>query len=159
MPNVPYLFVSLLYNLGLAIWIGGTVVLGGLVAPTLFSNLDRRSAGDSFGTILRKFVRARIASTAMIVFAAAVKFAIWEGTNVSSLSPWIMIRWVLITAMASTVLYELFSMEPALARSLAGMRAQGEESDEGRRFRALHRRSESLMKISLVAAVGALILG
>ena len=53
MPNWAYLLVTLVYNLSLAIWIGGTVALGALAAPTLFARLESRSkAGEVFGAIL-----------------------------------------------------------------------------------------------------------
>ncbi len=35
MPNWLHLFTNLVYHLGLALWIGGTIVLGALVAPAL----------------------------------------------------------------------------------------------------------------------------
>lgn len=158
MPNLPYLFVSLVYNGALAIWIGGILVLGALVAPTLFGSFDRRMAGGTFGTILHRFLRLRLVAVVALILAAGLRFMLWESPGRSVPSIWIMMRWTLISIMALLVLYELFCLEPAVERSLAGMRANGEESEEGRRFRMLHRRSEMLVKASLFTATGALFL-
>ena len=43
------------YVLALAVWLGGMVVLGAIVAPTTFQVLERAMAGDLFGTVLARF--------------------------------------------------------------------------------------------------------
>lgn len=159
MPNWGYVFVSFVFHLGLAVWIGGTVVLGALVAPTLFRNLDRSTAGSSFGSILRKFLRLRLVAILAVIIAAAVKYAIWEDSPTNSPQKiWIMIRWLCLTFMALAAFYEIFRLEGAIGRALEGRREQGAESASGRTFDRLHRQSEILMKMSLFAAFGALLL-
>jgi uncharacterized membrane protein len=54
MPNWSYLTINFLYQLGLALWIGGSVALGALVAPALFKALPRAEAGAIFGPTLRR---------------------------------------------------------------------------------------------------------
>ena len=44
MPNWLYLLTNFVYHLGLAIWIGGSIALGALVAPALFRMLPRPQA-------------------------------------------------------------------------------------------------------------------
>ena len=158
MPNLPYMLVSLVHDSALAIWIGGILVLGALVAPTLFGSFERRAAGEAFGTMLRRFLRLRLVAVVALILAAGVRFALWESPGRVVPSIWIMMRWTLISTMALMVLYELLYLERAVERSLAGMRANGEEGEEGRRFRVLHRRSEMLAKASLLTATGALFL-
>src|SRR5712692_1800457 len=66
-PNWFYLFFNALYHLGLALWIGGAVALGGLVAPVLFAALPRPQAGAIFGPTLRRFARVRVVALVLIV--------------------------------------------------------------------------------------------
>jgi len=144
-PNWLYLLVNTAYYLGLAVWIGGAVVLGALVAPALFRTLPRQDAGAIFGPILRKFARLRLAAIVAVITSAAIKHWVWE-THAST--PWILIRWVAIAFLAATVLYEIYYLEGAL---------EARRGDPAT-FQRLHRRSERLMKLSLLAAVLALFL-
>ena len=143
MPNWTYLAINFLYHIGLALWIGGAVVLGALVAPALFRALPRADAGAIFGPTLRRFSRLRVGAVALIVIGAAVKYLVWERHTASV---WIAIRWAAIAALAIDVAYEIGYLEPALER------ARGDAAVFGR----LHHRSEVLMKSALAAAIVAL---
>jgi len=159
MPNWTFIAVSFLYHLGLSIWIGGIVVLGGLIAPRLFRTLDRETAGATFGAILKAFLRLRTAALAFVIGAALARHLMWETSMfASTLSIWIMIRWMCLTFLASEVCYELLFLEGAVETAYENRRVDGAESVSGRRFEKLHRRSELLMKVSFVAALGALLL-
>ena len=70
MPNWSYLTINFLYQLGLALWIGGSVALGALVAPALFKALPRDEAGAIFGPTLRRFSRLRVLAVALIIIGA-----------------------------------------------------------------------------------------
>lgn len=155
MPNWLHLFVNFVYHLGLAIWIGGTLALGALVAPMLFRTLPRLQAGAVFGPTLRRFARLRLAALIAIVVAAAVKFAVWE----SGPTVWIGIRWAAIVVMAATVLFEIGVLEGALeARRVHLTPDMSEEHPERRAFNALHKRAESLAKTGFMASLVALLL-
>jgi uncharacterized membrane protein len=145
MPNWLYLAANLLYTLGLAIWIGGSIVLGALVAPALFKALPRADAGSIFGPILRRYSRLRVVAVSSMIIGAGARYFAWE-RNASS--PWIAVRWVAIFLLAATVLYEISYLEPALERS------RGDTAVFGK----LHKRSELLMKSALLVAVLALLL-
>ncbi|MCU1349537.1 MAG: hypothetical protein JWO56_2567 [Acidobacteria bacterium] len=145
MPNWLYLVTNTLYHLGLALWIGGAVVLGALVAPELFRALPRQEAGGIFGPVLRKFARLRLGAIVLVIAAAAFKHWLWE-THAST--PWILIRWIAIAFMTAAVVYEIYYLEGAL---------EARRGDPAT-FQPLHRRSESLMKLGLLAAVIALFL-
>jgi uncharacterized membrane protein len=145
MPNWSYLTINFLYQIGLAIWIGGSVVLGALVAPALFKALPRAEAGAIFGPTLRRFSRLRVLAVVLIVIGAAAKYIGWER---NATTPWIAVRWVAIALLALTVLYEIAWLEPAMQRNRADATA----------FGRLHRRSELLMKSALVVTVVALFL-
>jgi len=155
MPNWLHLLTNLVYHVGLAIWIGGTIVLGALVAPALFRALPRPQAGGIFGPTLRRFARLRLGALIATILAAGVKHALWENTA----TVWIAIRWVALGFLAAAVLYELAYLEPRLeARRVHLTPDMGEDHPERRAFHVLHRRAESLMKASLVAALAAMLI-
>lgn len=155
MPNWLHLVTNFLYHLGLAIWLGGAIVLGALVAPLLFRSLPRLDAGRIFGLVLRRFARVRLAAIVIVIAAAAVKHFVWE----QNATPWIAIRWAAIAFLAFTVLYEVGCLERALeARRVHLTPEMGEDHPERRGFQRLHRRAEGLMKASLLAAVVAMLL-
>lgn len=155
MPNWLHLFTNLVYHLGLALWIGGTIVLGALVAPALFRALPRPQAGAIFGPALRRFARLRLGALIATIAAAGVKHAVWERTS----SLWISLRWAALGVLAAAVLYEIAFLEPKLeARRVHLTPEKGEDHPERRAFNALHRRAEGLMKASLVAALAAMLI-
>ncbi len=145
MPNWLYLIVNVLYHLGLALWIGGAVALGALAAPVLFAKLPRQEAGSIFGPILRRFSRVRLWAVIVVILAAAAKHLVWETHAVSI---WIVIRWVAIAVMTVSVFYEILYLEGALEARRGDSAA----------FMILHRRSENLMKVGLIAAMVGLFL-
>jgi hypothetical protein len=155
MPNWPHLLINLLYHLGLALWIGGAIVLGAIVAPGLFRVLPRLQAGSIFGPALRRFARLRAAALLATILAAAVKFAVWErAANV-----WIAVRWAALLFLAATLVYELTSLERALeARRVHLSPDMPDDHPDRRAFNALHKRAETLMKASVVAAMAAMLL-
>ena len=136
--------VSFVYHTALALWVGGAIALGALTAPELFRRLQRADAGAIFGPILRRFSRIRLGAIVLAVIAAGVKHAEWER---HSSSPWIAARWVSLALLSAIVLYEISYLEPVMGR----FRGQPE-------FMRLHRRSEGLMKVSLLAALAAVFL-
>ena len=155
MPNWLHLVVNLVYHFGLAVWIGGTVALGALVAPQLFRSLPRAQAGGIFGPVLRRFSRLRVLALVMTIAAAAAKYLVWErGGNV-----WIGLRWAALAFMAAVLVYELGFLEKAMERLRASVASAESEEDPARRaFGILHRRAELLMKMTFVAALLALLL-
>ncbi|HXI12778.1 MAG TPA: DUF4149 domain-containing protein [Thermoanaerobaculia bacterium] len=154
-PNWIYLAVAFLYNFGLAVWIGGTLILGALVAPALFRKMERPEAGALFGAILRKFSRVRLVCLAAVIVGAACKHLIWE-THIggSASPPWIAIRWAAIAVMAAGVSYEVLFLERAIEEARNGEQRAGSND----RFKTLHRRAEGLVKLELLAAAVALLL-
>ena len=145
MPNWSYLTINFLYQVGLALWIGGSIALGVLVAPALFKALPRAEAGAIFGPTLRRFSRLRVLAVVLMVAGAAAKYIGWER---NATTPLIAVRWVAIALLAMTVLYEITWLEPAMQRNRADAAVFGK----------LHRRSELLMKSALVVSLVALFL-
>lgn len=151
MPNWGYMGVSLAWNLGLAIWIGGGIVLGAIVAPSLFRGTDSRAAaGEMFGRILRKYARLRAVSVLLIVAAAAVRFVVWEGdATAGNKGLWILIRWGAIAVMAAGVAWEILFLEKAIGE------AKTASVDPGR-FSRLHLRAGIVFRLTILAALVAL---
>jgi uncharacterized membrane protein len=155
MPNWPHLFVNLFYHLGLAVWIGGTIVLGTLVAPALFRTLPRPQAGGIFGPTLRRFARVRVAALAMTLIAAGIKHGVWERVA----TVWISLRWAALLLLAAALVYEIAYLERALeARRVHLTPEMADDHPQRRAFNALHKRAEGLMKAALVAALVAMLL-
>ena len=155
MPNWLHLLTNLVYHLGLAIWIGGTIVLGALVAPALFRALPRPQAGGIFGPTLRKFARLRLGALIATIAAAGIKHVAWE----SGATLWISLRWAALGVLAAAVVYEIAWLEPKLeARRVHLTPETGEDHPDRRAFNVLHRRAEGLMKASLVAALAAMLI-
>lgn len=155
MPNWLHLFTNFVYHLGLAIWIGGTIVLGALVAPALFRALPRPQAGGIFGPTLRRFARLRLGALIATIVAAGVKHTLWERTA----TLWISLRWAALGILAAAVLYELAWLEPKLeARRVHLTPDMADDHPERRAFNVLHKRAEGLMKASLVAALAAMLI-
>jgi uncharacterized membrane protein len=155
MPNWSHLVTNLFYHLGLALWVGGTFVLGALVAPALFRALPRFEAGAIFGPTLRRFARIRVIALLLTLAAAAIKFAVWE----SGAMLWIGVRWAALLFMAATLVYEIAVLERALeARRVHLTPTMAEDDPQRREFNVLHKRAEGLLKASMVAAVAAMLL-
>jgi uncharacterized membrane protein len=155
MPNWPHLVTNLFYHLGLSVWIGGTIVLGALVAPALFRALPRHQAGGIFGPTLRRFARIRVIALLITIIAAAIKHVVWE----SGATLWIGVRWAALLVMAASVVYEIACLEQALEARRVHLTPEMPEDDPQRRaFNALHKRAEGLMKAALVAALAAMLL-
>ena len=154
MPNWLYLLANASYHAGLALWIGGTVVLGALTAPALFGALPRPEAGAVFGQILRRFARLRVIALLLIVAGAAAKYLGWES---HAATPWLLIRWLSIAVLGASIVYEMGVQERVLGRLRLQLAPEMTDDDPVRReFGRHHLRAERLMKVSLFAAATAL---
>jgi uncharacterized membrane protein len=156
MPNWSYILINALYHLGLALWIGGAIALGALAAPVLFRSLPRPQAGAIFGPTLRRFARLRVLALVMIVAGASLKFLIYE-THAATI--WLTLRWAAIAFLALELVYEIGYQERAMER-LRVQFGSGVAEDDPRRltFGRLHKRAEVLLRVSVLAALLALVL-
>ncbi len=154
MPNWIYLFFNALYHLGLALWIGGAVVLSAIVAPSLFASLPRHQAIILMTPILRRFARLRLGALLMILVGAGAKALIWERF---ALTPLLAVRWVAIVLLAWALLFDLLRTKRLVAFG-AGIEPEAAVEDPRRLIYDLfYVRAEGLMKASVVAAFFALI--
>ena len=147
-----YLIFQFLYDLGLALWIGGTIVVGVAVAPELFKALPRPQAGAIFGPILGRFARIQAIALLMIVVGAAARFLIWE-RHAATL--WLIGRWAAIVMLAWAMLGQM-SIQRKMRVFGSNLGPETEESPARIIFQHLHIRAEGLMRASLIAAFIAL---
>ena len=71
----------------------------------------------------------------------------------------IALRWLALAFLTLAVSYEIVALEPAMARQRGAIASDAADDPARAAFMRLHRRSESLMKGSLVAALVAVLLG
>jgi hypothetical protein len=152
LPNWLYLIFQFLYDLGLALWIGGTIVLGAAAAPVLFKSLPRPQAGGIFGPILARFARIQAIALLMIVVGAGARFLIWE-RHAATL--WLIGRWSAIVLLAWALLGQM-SIQRKMRVFGSNLGNEPDDSPVRAMFQLLHTRAEGLMRASLIAAFIAL---
>jgi hypothetical protein len=152
LPNWLYLIFQFLYDVGLALWIGGALVLGAAAAPVLFKTLPRPQAGAIFGVILGRFARIQAIALLMIVIGAAARFLIWE-RHAATL--WLVGRWGAIVLLACALLGQI-AIQKKMRVIGSDLGPETEDNPVRVRFQHLHTRAEGLMKASVIAAFVAL---
>jgi hypothetical protein len=152
LPNWLYLIFQFLYDLGLALWIGGTIVVGAATAPVLFKALPRQQAGAIFGPILARFARIQALALLMIVIGATARFLIWE-RHAATL--WLLGRWSAIVLLAWALLGQM-SIQKKMRVFGSNLGPETDDNPVRAMFQLLHTRAEGLMRASLIAAFIAL---
>jgi len=139
----------------LVVWLGGMVVLGLLVAPSVFRVLQgldpeggRVIAGAVFGEVLRRFhLLAYVCGTIVLVGLFLLKFV---GPPPAAFA----LRVALTSAMLAVALYSGFPVSQEIAQIQADVQGPMNrlpERDPRRvRFDALHKTSTTLMTASVV---------
>ena len=154
-PNLVGIAVSL-ERLALALWIGGSVALGALVAPVLFKRLPSRStAGETFGEILARFEILRYVLSAMLVLALFLR------TESGSPGPWIATRAILVSILASISIYSgmVVAVKMQYVRGkIPNFETVAADDPWKVKFDGLHRRSVRLMMLALLLAFATLLL-
>ncbi len=151
-----YVFV-----LGLACWLGGMVVLGGVVAPATFSVLQARAgtagrvlAGAVFGETLRRFhVVAWVSGT--VLLASLIGMALLGGRPVAFAARVAIVAVMLSLALVSgtVISARVERLQHAVAGSMADL-----PPDDARRveFGRLHALSTGLMLVNIVGGLALL---
>lgn len=146
------------YVLALAIWLGGMVVLGAVVAPTTFQVLQaiepstgRLLGGAVFGAILSRFHYVAYGAGALALLALAA-MALLGPRPVAFAVRSAIVALMLVVALYSglVVLREVNSIQ----REVSGLPSSLPAGDERRvRFDQLHQLSTRLMVINIVGAL------
>ena len=67
-------FVAVIYVLAIAVWAGGLVVLGAIVAPSVFRIVPAPSSADAMTVVFRKFDGVAMTAAAIALVAEATLF-------------------------------------------------------------------------------------
>jgi uncharacterized membrane protein len=146
------------YVLALAVWLGGMIVLGAVVAPTTFQVLQasepahgRALAGEVFGAMLAQFhYVAYGAGTLLLITLAAMAVL---GPRPRGFAP----RSALVTAMLLVALYSGFVVlreVNTIQRAVGSLPSALPAGDARRtRFDELHQRSTQLMMLNVAGAL------
>lgn len=143
----------LLYNLVLALWIGGTVLFTFLVTPLLFRSYDRDTAGVIVGKVIPVYFRYNLL---LILLALALLVLLWWAWAPTPRR--LSLALLVVAALAEGyVSFALYPKIVAVKRQVPSF-----EADEGspvrRRFRSLHALSAGLNLLVLANGVALLVL-
>jgi uncharacterized membrane protein len=76
-----------IYALAVAVWLGGIVVLGAIVAPTVFRNVPAPTSADAMTLVFGRFDRVAMSCAAIALVAeAALAIGIGKGTTKKALA-------------------------------------------------------------------------
>lgn len=132
-----------LYFVALAVWVGGMVALGAVVAPQLFRALPPAQAGDLFGSMLRIFSFVELGCGAVALAGACMTFA---ATRRAGFVSWI--RIVVLSAMLLVTVGAAFAVNPKIRR------LRNDPAEPARReFERAHKTSERMFLFNLVTGV------
>ena len=152
------LALRFVYVLALAVWLGGMTILGGLVAPTVFQVLQtadpasgRALAGAVFGTMVARFHLISYGCGALLLITLIAMALL--GPRPKALA----IRCAVVAAMLGVTAYSgvaVLGEIDAIQRQVGTLPSRLPDGDPRRvRFDDLHRLSERLMMINLIAAL------
>jgi MFS family permease len=144
-------FLSALYNLAVALWVGGLLVTGYLVAPVLFSQLvDRSLAGAIAGTMFSAMAWVGLAcGSYLMLYVLTAKG--WR-----ALRSWVF--WIVLLMLALTAAGH-FGVQPILAQLKAdALPRQVMESALRDRFRTWHGVSSGLYLVQSLLGIALVIL-
>lgn len=162
MPNWTYLSLHFLHTMALALWVGGIVTIGVLVAPVAFSEAPSRAvAGRIVGRSLLRFDRVLLVCIATLLLTS-VLLVQWYGRW----SPWYAIEYVCIALMTGSALCSMFVITPRMHRlrihedrartDTPSSAASAEMGDDREEFHRLHRLSMLSMKFNLACGTVAI---
>jgi uncharacterized membrane protein len=148
------------YLIALVIWLGGMVLLGGIVAPTTFQVLQasapegRALAGELFGAILSRFHYIAYAAGGVLFVTLAIMAIL--GPRPLGFA----IRMAIITVMIAVAVYSginVLAEIDGLQRAVGALPSTLAAGDPRRlRFDHLHALSTWLMMFNIVAALALL---
>lgn len=143
----------LLYNLVLALWIGGIALFTFVVTPVLFRSYGRDTAGEVVGKLMPVYFRYNLV---LALAGIAVLFAFWWAWSA------VPRRLALVLLLAAAVVqgYVIFRLYPEIVevkKTVASFEADPESSAR-KHFRTLHGLSMALNLAVLADGVALLVL-
>ena len=152
--------LQFLYHLGLAVLVGGGLVLGSAAAPAIFKTIPSRAeAGNVFGAALARWDGLAILCVILVVVTSVLKAGAYEVAGAPETR--LIVRWIALVVMSAAVIFSSAWANP-VARSLRSQVRDWDEQPESspvrREFNGLHRSSSRAMRVALVAGALALFL-
>ncbi|MCC7043748.1 MAG: DUF4149 domain-containing protein [Acidobacteria bacterium] len=144
---------------GLAVWIGGLAVLGGLGAPALFDVLatqdpagGRELAGLLFGTMLERFQYVAWGAAAVLLVSLGLRAAIGPRPRHTFIRIWVVVAMAGISAVTMFVIIpHVNEIRAAVDGAVAALPAADPRRVEFGRWHAL---SSGLMLLTVVFGLG-----
>ncbi|MEB3245777.1 MAG: DUF4149 domain-containing protein [Vampirovibrionales bacterium] len=154
-----------IYILGLALATGGIITAGAFVAPALFKTLPRPDAALAMGQIFRRFDGLLIATIALTGLGQLGYASLSLMFNKAAASAWThgamaqpgLLFWarLILTAMLIALLaYTVWGLNPQLFRLQSQV---GSSAEAAAAFTALHKQSETLLRLAWLLATALLI--
>lgn len=148
-------FVKGVHLAALAVWIGSMTFFSFVVAPVVFKNFPRETAGDFVGYIFPKYYPLCLGAGAV---ALATLLAVGLGGSRAAVA-----KAVLIALMLGLQGYDGYVIRPKAVAAKQEIRAAGEADDARleplrRRFGVLHRNAMILNSIVILLGYAAIVL-
>lgn len=152
MPNWTFLALHFLHTMALALWVGGIVAIGIIVAPIAFKETpDRSLAGRIVGGSLQRFDNVVLACIAALILSSGFMVR-WYGRW----SPWYAIEYACIALMSLSAMYSIFVLSPrirALRDAPVGVRTTEQQAE----FDRLHQAALLSMQFNLACGTVAIL--
>jgi uncharacterized membrane protein len=151
------------HTMALALWVGGSVAIGILVAPAAFSEAPTRAvAGRIVGRSLQRFDRVVMLCIVALILTSVLLIQ-WYGRW----SAWYAIEYTCIILMSASALFSMLVLSPRLRRLRPQQQAATEEDGDpslaagagqyGEEFDRLHRLSVVAMQFNLACGTIAIL--
>jgi hypothetical protein len=144
--------LQVLYTLALALWLGGLVVLGAIVAPTVFAMVPMPASADAMTVAFRRFDAVAVGS-ALTALGAEAGLVRWGGKT----SRIDVVRTVTVTVAAALAVVEAAWLTPRIAALHRGGAIRG-LGESGRMLESFHRAAETVGKAQLTLLLLLLVL-
>ena len=157
MDTLSFDLLKLGYHLGLAVIVGGGLVVGSAAAPAIFrATRARADAANLFAAVIERFDGLALVALVLVGLTTVLRAG---AVDEDPRDLRILARWVALALMALAVLYGSAWANP-VARSIRKQTAGFDDLPEGdvrrREFRALHERSRRALSFAVVLGAIAL---
>jgi hypothetical protein len=139
-----------MHSLGLALMVGGMLALGAFTAPVVFDNLPRDLAAPVMARIFTRYDVVLSVALSLVIFGEWLRWvshALWVKTWLNGL------RYVLLVCLTLGLVYSTEVINPQIQKLKHAGVHRNLLTPAGQQFEALHKRSESLYKLDLLAAL------
>jgi len=127
-----------------AVWLGGVVVLGAIVAPTVFGMVPAPTSGDAMTVVFQRFDQVAMTAAVLALLCEVAGAKLRRDTSLLDLA-----RGVFLAIMAALAILEGVVISPSIAdlHRRGALRGDGEL---GQRLETVHAGAEIVSKAQLV---------